>query len=1235
MIKRFAVLVSLLVGFAGLLAVPVEAEVEEEPVDMAEQEQAAEMVMEQLEAADEPIPMEEIEALEDLGPAPWLSFMPERSDEVVEAWTEVAEQLPDSAMGARHKPRGDRGPITFTESEEADEVGGNDTPDTGDRIRRFGTRNRQSRVVTIEGNLSGAPDRLPVEVECPSVEDDGSIPTANDPGPNVGFGALCGGEIGDGPHGESSGDTDFYAFGEAGPGNLLVLDVIHFAEPLVPIETTLGIYDADGNLVASGNDDGDLGSGQFLLFEPTVAGQYYGVVTGAGELQRDPFDSSSGAGVTETGGYQMFVVNLPPPCFSTEDDGAIGLANVPGLPIELCSGVIGDGPHGETTGDTDFYAVNDVEAGQLVIGDVVNLDGDPNFLPASVLGLYDEAGNLLASVEDSGDPEAPEFIEFEAPAAGNYFIGLAGGSELQSDPNDPASGAGVADTGPYLLGVGKFDPPPPPCLSVEDDGAIPLAVDTAPFGTGDDVLFVANCVGVVGDGPQASTGDVDFYSTRPMASGKILVVDFFDPDPASTAGDFTIGVYDSAGTLVAEGKDSPNPENLEFFQYEVEADGVYHVVIGGGLPADPNDSSSGTNTDITGGYDVFLVDTTQEVIDDIVGDGAAWRSGVAPEWPAPEAASADDARAMLDARIAEVTDEETGGEEPPPVDTDVFLVRLRAGDAISGGFDAARVTGIIDPAGVGRHASPFNPSFIYPADSPLRHERRVGFDHVATVTGIHAVFVTEGNGPYQGELRVTRSGLADERTRGQQTIFLDFDGAAVSPSIFGGPSGAPPVPPQDLSPLAAFLPAWGLEAGDEDAVIDATIDAVIENVDTDLRVLDGRNGDRDVSGKRREFDIEILNSRDHGERWGDPNVSRIVIGGTIDELQIPTIGIAQSIDPGNQETEETGVVLLDLLSAPAPDPISLNTYEVAPGFTRTDLIGHAVGHIAAHEVGHYIGNWHTETFNPQVSLMDAGGEFLSIFGVGQDGIFGTADDIDADFAEDVFNSFEGFVGLEDTAGRSVFALSSGNRKPRRPPSNQAVIGDMVTSGDGTPEPGVAIDLYSATEAGERDSYLHTTHSDSNGGYAFKVDAGCYTVVFIAPDERTFVGGGGFDERSLCIRAGETVDDVDARLNVSDPSLQTRIGDQVTFENGDPAVGVVVDLFDAKADGSRGRFIGGTTTDADGTYGFDVGSGCYVVVFTAPTGTTFVGGSPWSEQLVCLAEGETVDDVDAVLAGKPV
>jgi hypothetical protein len=68
----------------------------------------------------------------------------------------------------------------------------------------------------------------------------------------------------------------------------------------------------------------------------------------------------------------------------------------------------------------------------------------------------------------------------------------------------------------------------------------------------------------------------------------------------------------------------------------------------------------------------------------------------------------------------------------------------------------------------------------------------------------------------------------------------------------------------------------------------------------------------------------LLNSRDHADPFGAPH-DRLVVGGTISELGIGTIGIAQSIDPGNFATSETGVVLLDLLSGPAFDPNSLNS----------------------------------------------------------------------------------------------------------------------------------------------------------------------------------------------------------------------------------------------------------------------------------------------------------------------
>ena len=48
-------------------------------------------------------------------------------------------------------------------------------------------------------------------------------------------------------------------------------------------------------------------------------------------------------------------------------------------------------------------------------------------------------------------------------------------------------------------------------------------------------------------------------------------------------------------------------------------------------------------------------------------------------------------------------------------------------------------------------------------------------------------------------------------------------------------------------------------------------------------------------------------------RSGRPNVSKVNIGGKSRELGIGAIGIAEHIDPANFSTDETAIVLLELL----------------------------------------------------------------------------------------------------------------------------------------------------------------------------------------------------------------------------------------------------------------------------------------------------------------------------------
>jgi hypothetical protein len=204
--------------------------------------------------------------------------------------------------------------------------------------------------------------------------------------------------------------------------------------------------------------------------------------------------------------------------------------------------------------------------------------------------------------------------------------------------------------------------------------------------------------------------------------------------------------------------------------------------------------------------------------------------------------------------------------------------------------------------------------------------------------------VSSGVGAYTLEARVFRPYLVQQSIGTVQTLFVDFDGATVDPSIFGGAPGS-----VALSPLSSFLAGWGLLPSDESAVIDAILATIEENLSTDMRVF-GANGDYDVSNTPGDFDVVILNSRDHADPFGDQNVSRLIIGGTIGELGISTIGIAQSIDPGNFTTSESAVILLDLLSAPSFDPNSLNQFGLAGGKTKIDLVGAGVGNIASHEL---------------------------------------------------------------------------------------------------------------------------------------------------------------------------------------------------------------------------------------------------------------------------------------------
>ena len=343
------------------------------------------------------------------------------------------------------------------------------------------------------------------------------------------------------------------------------------------------------------------------------------------------------------------------------------------------------------------------------------------------------------------------------------------------------------------------------------------------------------------------------------------------------------------------------------------------------------------------------------------------------------------------------------------VDDDYYGVHLDRGDVLGGTLrGAARTVQVHRVDGQPMISSEQDASSAYPSQSPLPGGGAT-FAYVAAEAGWYAVSAVHGNGAYKLLLEAYRPGSEKTAHGAVQKVFLDFDGERMNTNIFGG-NGV-----STLSPMSRFLPRWGLSDADENAVIDATIASFKEDVITTLR----------QQGLNDQLQVQVLNSRDDADPFGEPNVSRVVIGGSIRQTGVPTIGIAQSIDPGNYAHEESAMVLLDSVAEPSGAPYSFNSY-LGRGSDKTAFIGRALGDLAAHETGHMIGSFHTNELNTRTNLMDAGGENQGRFyGVGPDQLGGTADDRAVNFGEDRFTPFEGFTGFEDTLNNSAWAFSPG------------------------------------------------------------------------------------------------------------------------------------------------------------------------------------------------------------------
>ena len=510
----------------------------------------------------------------------------------------------------------------------------------------------------------------------------------------------------------------------------------------------------------------------------------------------------------------------------------------------------------------------------------------------------------------------------------------------------------------------------------EDDGSIPLANEV----TFDETFQTVTYIAAIGDGPFGTlgtgSGDHDFYEVA-LEEGQVLEIRTTTPEPLADL-DPVVVVFDENGQFLAFNIEISFDNYDNFLKFTAPSDGQYFVSIfgfGSSLLEDINDSGSGLGAGSEGLY-------------------------------------------KLELTLLEETD------------ADFFTFQLEKGDVFGAaitGRSQPRLSVFTKDSELQISSATF--AAFFPEESPLPINGQTTLDFVAPESGQYTIEVSENLGQYELELLATRPGF-ELTTHRKQILFIDFTGSEFNLNeFFGGfPDDAETV---TLSDFGKFLPNWGIRntASNRTRLAKRIVGVVQENIEADLR----------RSNLNPNFEVEIVSdyanpylakALSYLAQFAEDPISSVIVGGTIEESGIPTIGIAQSIDPGNFDAEESALVLLDILSAPATpgasadSTFSLNDVSLAPGKTIEDVVVAALGNIISHEAGHYLGNFHTNGLNETSTIMDEGpGGLFNLIGVGPSGVFGEEDQIDVDFITDAYSTFEFFAGENNTKVNTAFALS--------------------------------------------------------------------------------------------------------------------------------------------------------------------------------------------------------------------
>lgn len=225
-----------------------------------------------------------------------------------------------------------------------------------------------------------------------------------------------------------------------------------------PLDSFLRVFDSSGRQLAANDDFGGTHDSR-VSFRATAAGIYYVGVSGYGNAAYSPV-TGGGAAAGSTGAYALRLGRTAPPLEPNDSLAQASVVTTTNGSASL-TGLIGDGTYGSADVDIFRFAL---AAGQTLTADIAARTAGSQL--DSFLRVFDADGRQLALNDDFGGA-LDSYLEFTAPVAGTYFLGVSGFGNSWYVPTRAGSGQ-AGSTGSYRLdlALGGAPQPPPPTVSV-------------------------------------------------------------------------------------------------------------------------------------------------------------------------------------------------------------------------------------------------------------------------------------------------------------------------------------------------------------------------------------------------------------------------------------------------------------------------------------------------------------------------------------------------------------------------------------------------------------------------------------------------------------------------------------------------------------------------------------------------------------------------------------------------